>query len=128
MNDAVSIWPEFRVVHDDLAHCLTDALHHAAMDLAGDNHRIEDFAKFFDGGIAHDLGDAGIGIDFDLANMRAVREGDRGGLEFATFGQAAFLARRNEVRIERGTADTGDIDRAIGAGDVESSLPQFDVR
>ena len=72
-------------------------------------------AQFLDGGIADDFGDAGIGIYFDFANMRAVREGDGGRLEFSTFGQAAFLAGRNEIGINEA--------RPTAATSIERSVP-----
>src|SRR5262249_60031374 len=74
-----------RVVHeraaDDLAAAvvgatleqrLADALGEAAVDLALDDHRIDDGADVVDAPETDDLDAAGVGIDLELADMRPV--------------------------------------------------------
>ena len=65
------------VLHQRLA----DALHHAAVHLAAHDHRIEDAAEVVDHEIAVDRDLAGLRIDLELADMRAVRMARRLGLK-----------------------------------------------
>ena len=90
------------------------------MDLAGDEHRVQHLAEFLDRAVANDLGHAGLGVDLHLADMRAVGKGDGGRREFAGFHQAAFLARRNMVRVMRPVRHVGEGDGAVGAGNAEA--------
>ena len=64
------------VVDRILEQRLADALGDAAMDLALDDHRVDDVAEIVDRDEVHDLDDAGVGIDLDLADMRAGRIGE----------------------------------------------------
>ena len=73
MNEPVSSWPSL-VIDGVLQQRLADALHDAAMQLAVDQHRIDDGAEVVDRGVLHDLDVAGVGIDLDLADVAAVRD------------------------------------------------------
>jgi hypothetical protein len=53
---------------------LADALHDAAMRLAVNEERVDDNAEIVDEGVAHDLDDAGIGIDLHFADVATVWE------------------------------------------------------
>src|SRR5580692_9777719 len=66
------------VIDGVLEQRLADALGDAAMDLALDDHRIDHGAEIVDRGPGSDLGIAGFGIDLDLADMAAGREGEIG--------------------------------------------------
>ena len=57
---------------------LADALGDAAMHLALDDHRIDHRAEIVDRGPVDDLGRAGLGVDLDLADVAAGREGEVG--------------------------------------------------
>ena len=67
--------PVAGVVEALLQKRLADALRHAAMGLAVDDHRVDRAADIVDGGVAHDLDGAEFRVDLDLADMAAVREG-----------------------------------------------------
>ena len=62
-----------RLLHQRLA----DALHRAAMHLAGEHQRIERDAEIVDDDVIDDLGRAGRLVDLDFGDMRAVRIGRR---------------------------------------------------
>src|SRR5215472_12874779 len=60
---------------------LADTLGDAAMGLAVHDHRVDRTPHIVDRAAADDLNGTGLGIDFDLADLRAVRKaGDRQGL------------------------------------------------
>ncbi len=59
-----------RLLHQGLA----DALHRAAVYLAGEQQRIEGHPEIIDDDVVDDSDDAGGRIDFDLGDMRAVRK------------------------------------------------------
>ncbi len=65
--------PGLAVVDLVLDQRLADALHHAAVDLAAHDHRIEHAAEIVDHEVAVDHDLAGLRIDLELADMRAVR-------------------------------------------------------
>ena len=67
----------FVVVDRMLHQRLADALHHAAVELALDDHRIDDGAEIVDRRVSHHLDDAGFGIDLDLGDVAAVGIGGR---------------------------------------------------
>jgi len=73
---------------------LADALGDAAVDLALDDHRIDHRAEIVDRRPGSDLGVAGLGIDLDLADMTAGREGEIGRIvERALFQSRLDFAR-----------------------------------
>ena len=117
----------FRVEDNHLAQRLANPLHHAAMDLPGNQHRIQHLAEFLHRTVAHDFGHAGVRIDFHLADMRAVGEGHGGGGEFAGFDQPAFLTGRDVLRIVCRAPDIGQGDRPVGAGDAEAAGFQLHI-
>ena len=94
MNEPVTSWP-LLVVDRAFQQRLADALRDAAMHLALDDHRIDDGAEVVDRGPADDLGLAGVGIDLDLADVAAGREGEVGRIVERALLQARLeLARR----------------------------------
>ena len=68
---------------EDSMEAIFNSLHHAAMNLAGNQHRVNHLAEIVHDGIADDVGLAGIRIDFDLADMAAVGEAGLGRAETA---------------------------------------------
>src|SRR5262245_1718627 len=65
-----------RIVYSDLPEDLTRALGDAALHLALDDLGVHQVARVVHRGEAHDLGDARVGLDLDLGDVAAVREGD----------------------------------------------------
>src|SRR5882757_7176456 len=102
------------------------------MDLAGNDHRVQDAAELLYRTVADDLGHPGLSVDLDFADVGAVGKGDGGRGEFAALDQAALFARRDVVRVMRGAGDAGEIDRTICAGDGEAAASacvnaEFDI-
>src|ERR1700738_1340966 len=69
---ALAILVEERPSDQRLAH----ASRNPAMDLAFDDHGIDDRAEIVDGSPSHDLAFASLGVNFDLADVTAGREGE----------------------------------------------------
>ena len=63
-----------RVIVDLFHQRLADTLRDAAMQLAGDDHRIDNGAEIIDAAVAHDLDHAGLRIDLDFGDVTAVGE------------------------------------------------------
>src|SRR6185437_13091439 len=95
---------------------LADALRHAAMKLAGDDHRIDDGAEVVDAGIAHDPDHAGLRIDLDFGDVTAVREG-RWGIRGVVVDveRGGYILRH--LFVAHPACELHDVDAAIGAGD-----------
>ena len=74
MNEPVNSWPEAGIEADVLHQHLADALRDAAADLALEQQRVHDRADIVDDAVAQDLDLAGLRVDFELADMAAVRE------------------------------------------------------
>jgi hypothetical protein len=61
----------FRVIADAFVQRLPDSLRDAAVNLPRHQHRIGGNADVVDRGVAHDLADAGLGIDLALMAPRS---------------------------------------------------------
>ena len=96
-----------------------DALHHAAMHLAGEQDRVHRDAKIVDDGVADDRRGAGLRIDLNLADMGAVRIG---ALVLDEFAKALEV-----VRFPGRLGDRREIDRAVGADDTGNAVGELDV-
>ena len=114
------------IVADLLHQCLADALRHAAMQLAGDDHRIDYRAEIIDGEIAHDSHDAGLGIDFHFRDMAAIGESGRRILGGVIDVERQRHALRHPA-FAHALRQIHDADRAVGAGDGEAALCEFDI-
>src|SRR5262245_58034899 len=120
--------PGLAVVDLVLDQRLADALYDAALDLSADDHRIEHAAEVIDHEIAIEGDLAGLGIDLQLADVRAVGMAGRacavaaGRLE----PHAEFLGQRPHRRIGR-LGDIRDGDRAVGADDTVFPVLELDV-
>ena len=116
------------VVDRALAQRLADALGDAAVDLALDDHRVDHHAEIIDRGPGHDLGVPGVGIDLDLADVAAGREGEVGRIVERTLLETRFkllaIEFVGDVGVERHVAPGG---RLVGAGDAEFSVLELDV-
>ncbi len=85
---------------------LADALGEAAMDLAGDDHRVHLVAEIVDRGQREDVDLAGLGIDLDLAEMDAIGEGEIRRIEIGGLLEAGLdLGRREGDRIVGSAGD-----------------------
>ena len=74
MNEPVIGWP-LEIVTYFLHQRLADALRHATMQLAGDDHRVHDSPEIIDGEVAHDPRHAGFRIDLHFRDMAAIGKG-----------------------------------------------------
>jgi hypothetical protein len=88
------------------------------MHLSRHQHRIDGNADVVDRGVTHHTGNAGLRIDLDLADMRAVRPARTIDLALAVDRQfcAVLLLRKLE-----------QADAAVGAGHGEDTIAIFDV-
>ncbi len=100
---------------------LADALDHAAMDLAGDQHRVHHHTEIIDRDIAVDRGDAGLRVNLDLGQVAAIGEGplvDLGG-RLGIHACDALGRSRHGARLG---GQLQDADLAIGADHLEAAL------
>ena len=88
--------PRLAVVDRVLAEHLARALRHRAVHLAFDDRVIDDDTAIVDRHIGNDVGDAGVGIDFDFGDVAAVGEG-RGKRAFAFDRESACGASSPSV-------------------------------
>ena len=119
MKVPVTSWPslrEDRLLHQGLA----DPLHRAAMDLAGEQQRIERHPEIVDDDVVDDLDDAGGRIDLDFGQMGAVRIGAVGLVE----GRARIQLRRIDART---FGQIGKAHRAVGAGDPDPAVADLQI-
>ena len=107
---------------------LTDALGDAAMNLAFDDHRVDDHPEIVHRRPALDLGHARVGVDLYLADVDAGREGEVGGIVERSLLQAGLqiLARElvGDVGLQR---DFAEGQRPVGAGHAEPAVLELDV-
>src|SRR6202171_3475239 len=106
------------IVGDALVQRLTNALRDAAVNLSRHQRRIDGDADVVDGGVAHDLADAGFRIDLDLADMRAVRPARSVDLAFAIHAQARAVLFFRDVEQSNSL---------VGADHREHAVAIFDV-
>src|ERR1051325_4766507 len=109
------------VIHDALHDRLPQTLCDSAMDLALQTDRVDDRTDIVDDDIGDDFDLAGLRVDFDLADMAAVRGGRVGGGKGAGFVQPALETRRQFPDLERCLRNLGDRYAAVGAGDDKSA-------
>ena len=106
MKLALSSCPEAGIVDGVFHQRLADALHGAAVHLAGEQQRIERGAEIVDHDVVQDRGRAGVGIDLDFRDMRAVRECRRLGTELVRRAQHS-RASPSDARPDRRTRSRG---------------------
>src|ERR1700681_3466177 len=108
----------FAVIDEPLAQRLSDALRRAALELADDDHGIDDAAHVVDRPVAGQLNRARLRIDFDFADVAAVGPGGT--------GDGARRVEHNALL----RLPAGDLEQAnapIGTGDAEHAVAVFDV-
>ncbi len=97
------------------------------MDLAFDNHRIDQPSEIVGGDEIDKGGLAGAGIDFELADIGARREGEVGRVVKRRFLQAGLHAVRQVMCGVGRERDHRQRDRLVGAGDLELAVLDDDV-
>ena len=120
MKLALSNWPVAGIVDRVFHQRLADALHRAAMHLARKQQRIKRGAEVIDNDVTHDVRRAGVRIDFDFGDVRAIRKRRR--LDAELLRRAQFVGRRVRMRGEIGKRD-----HAVGAGNADSSIRDFQI-
>src|SRR5262249_59095459 len=115
------------VVDRALAQGLAHALRYAAVDLAFDNHRIDDDPEIIDSGPGHDFRISGLRVDFHFADVTTGRESKVGRIVKGALLQARFELLTGkfvcDVSVER---DVAPCCRFVGAGNAEFSVLEFD--
>ena len=105
---------------------MADALRHAAVQLAGDDHWIDDGAEIVDREVTHYLRHASIGIDLDFRDVAAIGEG-----RWRILGGVVDVERiryaLGHLAFAKALRQFHDADRAVGAGDGEAAIGEFDV-
>ncbi len=115
------------VVDDLFQQRIADALRDAAVDLAVDDHRIDQPAGVLRDQESFDFDPAGFDIDFDDRRMAGVRERARR-IVYRGFHDAGLDLAVEPVRLVVGGArQTGDRQLPVGAGDLGASTLQHDV-
>ena len=90
------------------------------MRLAMQDHRVDRAADIVDRGVADDLDRAGLGVDLDLADLRAVGEaGDRKRL-VRDRGERPPQIRRQDPCVRPRRCDLEEADCPVGAGDPKA--------
>ena len=108
-----------------LAHRLPEPHRQRAVELALDDHVVEDVAAVVDRGVAHDRHLPGVGIDLDLGDMAAVRERLRllgGDLGVEVLGDLAAL-----LHLLGALGKLEQRDAAVGADHLEAAVLVGDV-
>jgi hypothetical protein len=96
-----------RIIDAVLAQRLAGALNDATVDLALDDHWVQHDADIIDGGVGNERQLASLGIDLDLRDMAAAREGEIQRIEKGGLFEAGFQdVERKPVRREIGRTAT----------------------
>ncbi len=108
---------------------LADALHHTAVHLAFDDHRIDQCAEIVDAGIFHDLDKAGLRIDLDFGDVATIRIGRSAGpiADMHHIKRLRNIGRRLEASVKF-LRELHDRDRAIRSDDNEAPVFERDIR
>ena len=116
------------VVDAVLAQRLAQALRQAAVDLAFDDHRVDDVAEVVAGGEAVDAHDAGGGVDLDLADVAAGRVGEVARIVEGVLVEARLeLVVREVVRHVGGERDARERHALVGARHLEDAVLEHHV-
>ena len=106
---------------------MPDALRDAAADLPFEQERVHHRADIVDDMVAKDLDLAGLGVDFEFADMHAVREilvaGGIGGARDET----GLHALGQAFRVPRLGGDAAQRNGPVGAGDREDAVGEVDI-
>ena len=110
-----------------LEQSLADPLGDAAMGLAVQDHRVDRATDIVDRGIADDLDGTGLGIDLDLADLRAVGKTGDGERLVGDAGERPLQILWQVIARNGGRGDLENADLTIGAGDTVSAAFELDV-
>ena len=116
------------VIGASLEKRLPDPLGEPAVDLGLDDHRIDDGADIVHRPKSDDFGAAGVGVDLDLAEMRAVAEGKARRIVNRGLLQAGL--ERFERKIMRHVSrlrDRRERDTPVGTGHEECAAAEVDI-
>src|SRR4029077_14125487 len=104
------------------------ALPISAMDLALDDHRVDDGAEIVDGGPCDDLALAGLRIDFDLTDVTSGGKGKRDVILYRPLLQTGLQLRAHklvgDIGVER---DVAPGRRLVSPGNRELAVLEHDV-
>ena len=106
---------------------LTDALCHAAVDLAGQQQGIDGGAEVVDHRIAHNCDQAGLRIDLDLGDVAAVRICEAPGQIGRCLREAEIGRSIGPLGAIGGARHIDEVERAIGAHDSEMPVGKLDI-
>ena len=106
---------------------LADALGSSTMGLSVQDHRVDRAADIVDRRVADDLDRAGLAIDLDLADMRAV--GKAADIEYLLVGGRKRPAQRlgQILGIARGSRDLEYTERSVGSLHGEAPGREFEI-
>ena len=127
MNVPVRSWPESRIVAAALEAGLADRLGGAAVDLALDDHRIDQAAEVVDGEVALDRDRTGVGIDLDLDDVAAIGEGEGLRIEVGRLLEPGLEVPAGSGGRIGPPGDLGEAERHVAAGDAEDAVLEHDV-
>ena len=94
----------------------------SAVDLALDDQRVDDPADVVDADVVADLHLAGLGVDLDGAQVRAVREREVPGVERRVGVELGLDSVGQVVRREHRERDVGHRLALVGALDLELAV------
>jgi len=119
--------PALRIINGAFEHRLADALGDAAMNLPGQQQRVDDDAEIVDDDITLDDDLPGVRVDFDFADMAAIGEGRRRRDEMPGLGKAGVDPWRQLRRVKSGARHLLDRDPAVGAAYRETAVIKGDI-
>ncbi len=102
MKEPVSELARRGVVGQLLEQALAEALGHAAVDLALDEHRVDHAPDVVHHRVADDRDRARVLVDLDLAHLAAVGKGHRRRRERRRLGEPGLQVRRKLARLVGG--------------------------
>ena len=97
------------------------------MHLPLEQQRVDHRAEVIHHRVTQDRGDAAVGIDLDLGDMAAVREGGGRRILHLRIIESGLHAGRELRGIARHLRDIEQIDMPVGAHDAELPVAEFDV-
>ena len=107
------------VIHTLFVKRLADALGYATVYLTIHDHRVDDAPEIIAGRESDHVHDAGIGVDFDFANVAAGRKSKVLGIVKCGFLESRFQRfQRIVVRHVRSHGDVAERNGSVSAGDT----------
>ena len=115
------------VVHGLLEQRLGDALDETAVDLTGDDHRVDDVADVVAAGVLAHRHLSGLGVDLHRTQVSAVRVAEGVRVERRVRVERGLHAVGQVVRGEHGGGELGDPHALVGALDREAAATELEV-